>query len=147
MLWKRPLKPNTTSMIATPGANDRNSGGVVLTLHVYALPPCTDVVTSDLHVTLTFPAGINNNSDAFGINIVPNPSSSGIFSLKVTGVMDQDLSITVTDQSGKTVFRDQAKPTSKDFERTINLSSSPRGIYLVKVQTGTNVKVEKMIIQ
>ncbi len=130
----------------TPGQNDRITGGVILTLNAFPIGTCINTATSDLHVTLTFPVGIDTSTDKFGISLTPNPSS-GVFSLKVHGVKDQELQINVSDLNGKTVYEDKSRLSSKDFAHTIDLSASPKGVYLLKVQAGTQIKIEKMVIQ
>jgi len=130
----------------TPGPNDRNNGGVILTLKAFPIGTCTNTATSDLHVTLTFPVGIETPTDEFGINLTPNPSS-GVFSLKIHGLKDQDLRITVSDLNGKTVYLDKDKSSSQDYIRTIDLSASPKGVYMLKIQAGTQIKIEKMVVQ
>lgn len=130
----------------TPGTTDRSHGGVILTLRASPIGTCTTTASSDLHVILTFPVGIDAQTEAFSVSLTPNPSS-GIFSLKVLGVRDQEFGFTVTDLNGKTVYQEKGRSASGECVRTIDLSSSPKGIYMLKVQVGTQIKTEKMMIR
>ena len=128
----------------TPGTNDRIAG-VTLTLQAFPMGACTNTAISDLHLTFV-PVGIETAHGTFGINLTPNPSS-GIFSLIVNGIKDQELQITISDFNGKTVYQEKSKSSSKDFINTIDLSASPKGVYMLKVQAGAQTRIEKMVIQ
>ena len=129
----------------TPGTADRSSGGIVLTLKAYPIGTCATTASSDVHITLAYPTGVNVN-DAFGISLTPNPSS-GVFSLKIRGINGQDFQYTVSDLGGKTVTQEKGISTAKEFVRTIDLSAFPKGVYMLKVQSGTMTKIEKMMVQ
>ncbi|MCX6244021.1 MAG: T9SS type A sorting domain-containing protein [Bacteroidetes bacterium] len=129
------------------GPIDRNNGGVDLTMKAFPVGTCTDTATDVVHITLTFPAGIGNDPvSVFGVTISPNPAS-GNFNLVIHGGMDSDAMITVSDLTGKMMYRDKVSASSREQSKLIDISTFPKGIYMVKVQTGQQSSTKKLVIQ
>ena len=130
-----------------PGAVDRNNGGVDLTLKAYPIGPCTDTASDIVHITLTFPAGIGNNSSGvFGITISPNPTN-GLFTLVIHGIKNTEARITITDLAGKEIYSENGNTSTNDLTREINLAGYPKGTYFVKVLTNQNSTTNKLVLQ
>jgi hypothetical protein len=130
-----------------PGAVDRNNGGVDLTLKAYPLEPCSDTTTDVAHITLTFPAGIGDNSSgAFGVILSPNPSN-GIFTLVIHGIRNSKASITITDLAGKDIYSENGSISTNDLFKKIDLSGYPKGTYFVKVLTDQHSTTNKLVLQ
>ncbi len=131
----------------TPGANDRHNGGVLLSLKAYPLIPCADTATDTVFIRLLFPVGVvSNDIVPFDINIVPNPATN-MFNLVVHGARDMNLTVTITDIEGKTLFRDQNIPNVQDYSKVIDITGFPKGIYMVKGQTDIQTITKKLVIQ
>ena len=77
----------------------------------------------------------------YNISIIPNPST-GIFTLICKDALQ---SIEVIDMLGNAVFKKAVnnQPVNMD----VDISSHPRGIYFIKVQTSDNIFTEKIILQ
>jgi hypothetical protein len=143
------LNPSTLNAIYSPGTNDKASLHVNLILTASPVPPCTPQATSTRHITFDPCTGIpETENDVFSISLRPNPSN-GFINLAVSGVKTGDVSVSITimDLSGKTVFQDIFTATGSKVNRKIDLSQFQKGIYFVKVQTNTQVKTEKLIME
>jgi len=77
-----------------------------------------------------------------GLSFYPNPAK-GLFSLVADKVKYPAMEVTITDAQGKTVLTRICKNES---EYLFDLSSSPQGTYLVKVQTEKELLVTKLVI-
>jgi hypothetical protein len=140
------LNPSSLTAIYYPGANDRSSSHVTLTLTASPLPPCTPQATSTRHITFDPCTGIPDaGNDVFSISIRPNPSN-GFINLIVSGLKTGDVSLNIMDLSGKVVFHEMFTATGSKVISKIDLSQFQKGIYFVKVQTDTQVKTEKLIM-
>jgi hypothetical protein len=129
-----------------PGTNDRNNGGVLLSLRAYPLTSCTDTATDTVFIRLTIPLGTTSGTTIpFEVDIAPNPST-GAFTLTIHGANDMDLKVTITDIEGKAIFLDNDLPGTQDCSR-INITTFPKGIYIVKVQTAIQSITKKLVIQ
>jgi len=129
------------------GTNDAHNGGVLLTLQANAISPCSIPATDTVFITLNFPVGVVTDATAvFDVNILPNPTA-GIFNLLVHGIKDMEVSVLITDIEGKTVFSDQDRPPAKEYSKVINLTGLPKGVYLIKVQSGAQLITKKLVIQ
>lgn len=77
------------------------------------------------------------------VALYPNPST-GRVSFQVVAENQQAIVLTVLNQMGKEVFRSEG---TTQLETTKDFSSLPKGLYVTKVQTGTDVKTQSLLIQ
>ncbi len=77
-----------------------------------------------------------------GLSIYPNPAK-GLFSIVVDAVKYPSMMVTISDAHGSTVLTRNCKGES---EYKFDLSNSPQGTYLVKVQTDKELLVTKLVI-
>jgi len=130
-----------------PGSVDKNVGGVDLTFKAYPIGSCSDTASDNVHITLTFPIGISENSSpVFGVSLSPNPSN-GIFSLIINGIQNTEARITVSDITGKEIYSEKETSTTNNLTREINMAEFPKGIYFVKVRTDQQSVTKKMVLQ
>lgn len=80
-----------------------------------------------------------------GVEVFPNPST-GDFSVKLTGLSGEDLKITLTDASGKTISQKLVTNTMDSEIISFNENGLDAGVYLVKISTEAKQKVERLII-
>jgi hypothetical protein len=83
--------------------------------------------------------GINNELQ---VDVFPNPSV-GKINVRFSGMAEPDSRIDVLDLSGRIVASRKITGTTESFD----LSSAPRGIYLVKAVMGSSEIVQKLIVQ
>jgi len=101
--------------------------------------------TEDYLVNITSLAGIEENTIS-GITIYPNPAN-GLFNITTSNANFTELMISVFDIQGKEVFSALDKNISSNYNKQINLEGLAKGIYYIKLNTGTGVKIQKLIIQ
>ncbi|AMJ65500.1 T9SS type A sorting domain-containing protein [Hymenobacter sp. PAMC 26628] len=77
------------------------------------------------------------------VALYPNPST-GRVSFQVVADDQQAIVLTVLNQMGKEVFRSEG---TTQLEATKDFSNLPKGLYIAKVQTGTDVKTQSLLIQ
>jgi len=130
-----------------PGPVDKNNGGVDLTFKAYPLGTCIDAASDVVHITLTFPAGIGDNSSCvFGVTLSPNPSN-GIFTLVIHGVRNTEARITISDLAGKEIYSENESVSTNDLTEKINMTGYPKGTYFVKVLTDQHSTTNKLLLQ
>lgn len=130
-----------------PGTGDDGNGGVDLTLKAYPLAICSDTASSTVHITLSFPQGIGENSSGvFGVTVVPNPTS-GQFSITVHGVRNTEIRISITDLTGKDIFTETEHAITNDQTKVIDLTGNPKGVYFIKVKTDQQSTTKKLVIE
>ena len=137
----------TPSTTYYPSSQDKTNGNVNLTLTAYAIAPCTNAVNSTRHILFDPCTGISENgNDPFSISLAPNPSG-GLFVLTVKGGKNLNLSISVNDFEGKLVLQTSIRSTQNTLSKKMDLSHFAKGIYIVKVQTESQVITDKLIIK
>ena len=130
-----------------PGPVDKNNGGVDLTFKAYPIGTCTDTATDVVHITLTFPAGIGDNSSGvFGVILSPNPSN-GTFSLVIHGIRNVEARISISDLTGKEIYSENGTSSTNNLTKEINMAGYPKGIYLIKVRTDQQSTTKKLVLQ
>ena len=141
------LNPATLTAIYYPGANDKTAGVVSLTLTASPILPCTNSGSSVKHIYFSPCNGIQESgNDVFSVSLRPNPSL-GVFNLVVTGLVPGDVRINILDISGKVIYQESITASKNRLNARIDLSTQPKGVYFVKVQTDTQVKTEKLIME
>jgi hypothetical protein len=138
---------NSLNTIYYPSSSDESSGHVNLTLTAWPLSPCVNSVSGTKHITFVVCEGIPEaGSGIFGFTLAPNPSP-GIFTLKVNGVMNQEVNLTIFDARGRTVYADKFYNPEKSYVHQFDFSGYSKGIYFVKVQADQQVRTQKLVIQ
>ncbi|MGI4885869.1 MAG: T9SS type A sorting domain-containing protein [Janthinobacterium lividum] len=77
------------------------------------------------------------------VALYPNPSNGRVI-FQVIAAEQQAIVLTVLNQMGKEVFRSEG---TTQLETTKDFSDLPKGLYITKVQTGTDVKTQSLLIQ
>jgi len=96
-----------------------------------------------------FTTGINENTISRDLSVYPNPTTNKVF-VEITdyGLGIKDYSIAVFDIYGKEVFINKVKSQKTNIKNQkweIDLSSQPKGIYIIKVRTDKGVSVGKVV--
>jgi hypothetical protein len=77
-------------------------------------------------------------------NVYPNPSQ-GEFTVEIENTQATDLTITLTDVRGSVIYTNTVSKVI-NHQETID-RNLPKGIYLLSVNTGKDVKVQRVVIQ
>jgi hypothetical protein len=77
------------------------------------------------------------------IRIYPNPSK-GSFQIVPQGLGNENLTVTVLDMTERSI---QTQTIPGDQKIIIDLSAYPQGCYIIKVQTGSEVIVKRLIVE
>ncbi|PKP46149.1 MAG: hypothetical protein CVT94_15625, partial [Bacteroidetes bacterium HGW-Bacteroidetes-11] len=81
------------------------------------------------------------------VKILPNPTT-GKFGVEINGLPDNiRFRLTVADTKGNQVFDNEFSSNARVFKTTLDLSSQPKGIYLLKLSSGSEMSTTKIILQ
>ena len=80
------------------------------------------------------------------LKVYPNPSQ-GVFNAEITLTGMQKIKIDVTDLSGAIVQSKTTTATNLQYSEKIDLSSYPKGVYILKVSTNEGTFNQKLIVQ
>jgi hypothetical protein len=101
--------------------------------------------TEDYLVNIQTPMGINETI-LNGVSIYPNPTT-GIFNVSISSINSNQLSIIASDVQGRVVYSISDKNVGNTYNKQIDLRGLSKGIYLLKLNNGTQTKVQKIVIQ
>ena len=88
---------------------------------------------------------LSETGGTFAVHMSPNPSE-GLFSINVSGVNNQHVRITVTDNTGKSVYTNEFLSAEPTVKKLIDITTLPKGIYFVRVENDSQFRINKMII-
>ena len=80
------------------------------------------------------------------LTIYPNPTR-GIFNLTYTQNNNEDISVEVIDAFGKRIFNDTNPVFFGEYNKQIDLSHKPKGVYIVQVYTGSSYVSKRLVVQ
>jgi hypothetical protein len=89
-------------------------------------------------------AGVDPTSLVASFNVYPNPTA-GAFTVAITNTVPSDLIITLTNLEGQIIYQNKVTNTV-NYQETIDNKLS-KGFYFLTVNTGKEVKVQKVIVQ
>ncbi len=131
----------------TPGASDISNGQVVLKLSVYPEAPCTEVVTSDMTLSVLDCDAINEESaNKLGFDIIPNPANDQ-FVISTNEIVGDNVKIKIIGLDGKLIYNKEHKSVGSVFNANISTSEFSKGIYTVIVSSDTKVGANRLLIQ
>jgi hypothetical protein len=135
----------TTSYI--PGIKDKTSGSVSLKLIVWPLAPCQDKATDMMHIVLDPCTGMRENTGGdMQVTVRPNPAHDKVL-VTVAGLRGT-AQFTITGMQGMQVHSGTIYPSGTEPEVVqLDVSSYPKGLYLVKVQSDDRILVSRFIVQ
>ena len=89
--------------------------------------------------------GVNDVDLLNSVSVYPNPSN-GLFNLKVNNPETTDLIIELMDVQGQIIYKNEVKAVM-NYNEEIDASTFAKGIYYLRVNNGTDIKVQKVVIQ
>lgn len=132
----------TTSTTANPGTHAFPASGLY-TVTLTATNGCGSTSTSatfDIFYT-----GVTDLAKGWDINIFPNPTT-GQFTVALEGITG-DVDLSITDVAGKLIRNWNYSNVNTGWKTAIDASELAKGIYILKVQSGNEVKNIKLSIQ
>ena len=80
------------------------------------------------------------------LNIYPNPTK-GIFNISFVSEEVDNFEITITDAFGKMIFHEDEQEFIGEYTQKLDLSNSPRGIYMVQIKTQGSFVSKRIVLQ
>jgi|GEM_PF-2566189 len=90
-------------------------------------------------------SGIREFNNSGAIEIYPNPTT-GIFTLKLSSI-SSPAELRIFNIQGSVVHREEITGVSNNYDKQMDLSHLPKGIYFVKIQIKNDIKLRKLIIE
>jgi hypothetical protein len=129
---------NSGTGVFTPAQN--LIGNHVIT-YVYTLNGCTGSASQSMHVDGC--VGIPEN-DNLNISIMPNPTT-GSFRINIQNVKE-GFELGLYNDLGQKIFVENVLPQNNEFNKEVDLSNQPRGLYFLKLSGNDGVRIEKIVL-
>ncbi|HTE31871.1 MAG TPA: T9SS type A sorting domain-containing protein, partial [Chryseolinea sp.] len=102
-------------------------------------------ITTDTPYEFEYPVvvGVEREFAESSLGVFPNPSSNGIFSFSGNIPLSRNLELTVVDLMGRTLKEQH----NGNVEEAVDLSTFPDGVYLLRIDNGTDTTSFKLIKQ
>ncbi len=80
------------------------------------------------------------------VQLFPNPSKGKVtITTEFNGLVKQ-INLSITDMQGKEIFAEPINVSGKSFEKTIDLSNSPKGLYFIQLKANEVVLNRKLMV-
>jgi hypothetical protein len=109
---------------------------------VVTLNGCSSAPSNDIYYVVI---GIEETIQGGTINIYPNPSN-GLFTMVISTSALQTFNLSVLNNLGLTVFASDDIKVNGTVKKTLDLRSSPNGVYSIMLQNNETHVVKKIII-
>lgn len=76
----------------------------------------------------------------------PNPNT-GKFTLDFNLAEKGNTEVNILNVEGKSVYKEELKDFTGNYQREIDISSNPKGIYFVKINQGKHAQIKKIILE
>jgi len=80
------------------------------------------------------------------MNFYPNPGT-GKFNLSFTLPEKKETEISILNLEGKNIYNEKISNFSGHYDKEIDISSNPKGIYFVNISQGQNTQTKKIVIE
>ena len=133
---------NSTSQTLTV-----NSSGMTPGVYNYSVTVSNGAceVSDEVQITVDVCGGISSvNADMMKISMYPNPTK-GMITISVDGADNFVLSI--YDATGKEIINNSVFANETEFVKTLDLTTWPKGMYLVKVSSNNTIKTQTIVLQ
>jgi hypothetical protein len=141
------LKENCKAFVGGPNGgpidNKRiQAGDYFVIVSTWAPPQTVDFL---LNMSFADASGVDDNSLTNNLSVYPNPTNSE-FTVSVTQAEVSDLTIELVNISGQVVYRLEEKSVYSLTEK-IDVREFAKGVYYLKVNNGTEIQIEKVVVQ
>jgi hypothetical protein len=140
------LKENCKAFIGGPNGGEFNkriqAGDYLVIISTWAPPQTVDFL---LNMSFEDASAIDENGLANSLQVYPNPTNSE-FTVSVTQAEVSDLTIELVNISGQVVYRLEEKSVYSLTEK-IDVREFAKGVYYLKVNNGSEIQIEKVVVQ
>jgi hypothetical protein len=133
--------------IDTPGQYGNMTWNVGTTYYILLDDENSTTGTHSFYINCAnSPSGIDENAGATGVSIYPNPNT-GSFTVSIAGNTQESIEIDVFNVLGEDVFKSKAENVNGAYSKEITLSTIAKGIYTVRIKTGSKLYHKKIIVE
>lgn len=91
------------------------------------------------------PTAIEEVNNIAKLGVYPNPNQ-GVFNVNLSTTQPEEIQLSLFDMSGRTIWQCAPVNVSGAYTTTINLGNLEAGAYLLQTKSGTESKIEKIVI-
>ncbi len=118
-------------------------GTFVVTYTVTDSNNCTSMDTTSIIVDICTGIATSTTSE---LSVYPNPAND-LINIVFTNADFDHLIISITDIQGKEIYNFYDKNILAEYRKTISTEGFAKGIYYLKLNTGTSIRIKKLVIQ
>lgn len=97
-------------------------------------------------ITVSPCTGIEEAVAVNGIGVYPNPTN-GQFTIEYAANGNGPLVVSIYDVNGKVVSRDQRSSFSGEYRQSVDLSTMPKGVYVIEIENNGQRAHSKIVLQ
>lgn len=139
--------PSQANTVYNPGEQDLSNGQVTLTLNGTAQSPCEGSASDEVTITFAVCTGMEQQANSSSeISIRPNPTD-GKFDINFNTDESGEALITISNMSGKEVYRKTTNTKGNNIAENIDLSHLNKGVYLLRIELNNKSFTDKIMLK
>jgi hypothetical protein len=132
--------------IVNVDVKDDGTGQKITKIVIIANIRITDASADDAN-KLGKPAGISDNKlSVKEMKFYPNPGD-GKFTLSFNLPEEGNTDVTIMNLDGKSIYSEKLASFKGQYEKQIDISSNPKGVYFVKITQGEHSQLKKIVLE
>ena len=120
--------------------------GTHVVTYTYTNGSTTCAASANTNITVNSCTGVEEYGFTNSISVYPNPTS-GMFNIFISNADFTELLITVSDVQGRLVYNLTDKNITSNYNKQIDLEGLAKGIYYIRLSNGSEVKIQKLVIE
>jgi len=89
---------------------------------------------------------IDNKLAIDQMKFFPNPSN-GKFTLNFNLAAKGNTEVSILNLEGKTVYSEELKDFTGNYNKEIDISANPKGVYFIKIKQGAHAQLKKIVLE
>lgn len=118
------------------------TAGSYLVKHIVSNACGSDTIVNTVHVAIT---DVGEKLPALQVSVFPNPSN-GLFKAQLSTVAGQSVRWEIADLQGRTIFESVEVLRGEAHEQVFDLTDQVAGMYLLRVQVGSQHYIQKIAL-
>ncbi|MBI2270882.1 MAG: choice-of-anchor J domain-containing protein [Bacteroidetes bacterium] len=134
--WRNEIIPlNSSASFSNVRIKFRNTTGYQNMLYI-----------DDINISNSITTGVSDGNELFSANVFPNPGN-GKFELMLENIPEKMVEIEVHNLAGQLIYKKLLETGAQmKYVEAIDLSGFENGLYLMKLMTGDNATMKKILI-
>ncbi len=142
------LKADKMLVVNVNSNSDNNKNGTCKKTKVIIISTAkvSELTEAETKLLGSKTATSDNKLNVDKLNFYPNPSN-GKFNLSFALPEKKETEVTIINAEGKNIYRETIFNFTGRYDKEIDISANPKGVYFLKIAQGKNAQLKKIVLE